>query len=300
MAAKAEITMQILLIGKTGQLGWELQRTLPCLGELTAVDYPDIDLTQPESVRALVRRVKPSVIVNAAAYTAVDRAETDGAKCHAINALAPAILAEEALACHAVLIHYSTDYVFDGEKGGLYTEMDEPHPLNAYGSTKWAGEQAISQVGGAAWIFRTSWVYSLRRDSFVSKVLEWGHRQKSLRIVSDQVGGPTWCRMLAEISTQALVQGQTDPLNWALQTAGTYHLAGSGSTSRFEWAKAILDLDPHKTEQVVTQLLPALTAEFPTPARRPLYTPLDCSKFERTFRLHLPPWQTSLRLLMEA
>jgi dTDP-4-dehydrorhamnose reductase len=291
--------MQILLIGKSGQLGWELQRTLACLGELVCMDWPEIDLSQPDSIHDVVRQVRPTVIVNAAAYTAVDRAENDAAKCHAINAQAPAILAEEALACHAALIHYSTDYVFDGEKGEAYSEVDEPHPLNEYGRSKLAGDLAIGQSGAAAWILRTSWVYGLRRDSFVSKVLEMGRQQKTLRFVSDQVGGPTWCRMLAEISTQALVQGQQDPLSWVQQTAGIYHVAGSGSATRFEWAKAILDQDPHKEEQVVTELLPALTTDFPTPARRPLFTPLNCSKFERTFRLHLPPWQTSLRLLMD-
>ncbi len=290
--------MRILLLGKNGQLGWEFQRTLPPLGELTALDWPEVDFTKPETLREVVHRLQPQVIINAAAYTAVDRAETEVGICRAINAEAPAVLAEEARKHRAVLIHYSTDYVFDGNKGAVYTEEDQPAPLNTYGETKLSGEHNVRQAGEAYWIFRTSWVYSSRRDSFVSKVLEWSRQKKSLKIVSDQVGGPTWCRMLAEVSTLALVQGRQDPYEWVKQTAGLYHLSGSGYASRLEWAQEILNLDPQKNEQIVEEILPAETAEFPTPAKRPLYTPMSCERFEQTFHLSLPAWKTALKLMM--
>jgi dTDP-4-dehydrorhamnose reductase len=290
--------MRILLLGKNGQLGWELQRTLPPLGELIALDWPEVDFTKPETMRELVRNIQPNVIVNAAAYTAVDRAETEVEICQAINAAAPAILADEARQQRAAFIHYSTDYVFDGSKGVAYIEEDTPAPLNVYGETKLNGEQKVQAAGEAYWIFRTSWVYSTRRDSFVSKVLEWARQKKSLKIVSDQVGGPTWCRMLAETSTLALAQGRQDPFSWVKQTAGLYHLSGSGSASRLEWAQEILTLDPHPAEQLVEEILSAQTSEFPTPARRPLYTPMNCTRFEGTFHLSLPPWKTALKLMM--
>ncbi len=291
--------MRILLLGKNGQLGWEFQRTLLPLGEITALDWPDVDFSKPETLRELVRGLQPQVIINAAAYTAVDRAETERELCQAINAVAPAVLADEASRLRAAFIHYSTDYVFDGNKGAAYVEGDAPAPLNAYGETKFSGEQHVQQAGEAYWIFRTSWVYSSRRDSFVSKVLEWARQRKSLKIVSDQVGGPTWCRMLAEISTLALVQGRQDPFEWVKQTAGLYHLAGSGFASRLEWAQEILKHDPHPGEQLVEEVLPAQTADFPTPARRPLYTPLNCDLFEQTFHLSLPHWKKALKLMME-
>jgi dTDP-4-dehydrorhamnose reductase len=298
MMTSSPVTQRILLIGKNGQLGWELQRTLPALGELTAVDWPEIDLNQPEMIRELVRTVRPQVILNAAAYTAVDKAETEVELCRAINATAPAILAEEALALNAGLIHYSTDYVFDGAKGSAYIETDTPHPLNQYGRNKLEGEQAIEQAGGAFWILRTSWVYSLRRDSFVTKVLEWSRRQKTMKVVSDQYGCPTWCRLLAEITSLALAQGRQDPVEWIRQTSGLYHLAGDGAANRYEWAQEILKLDPKPDEQMVETLAACATAEFPTPAQRPLFVPMDCGKFMQTFHLRLPPWQQGLKLLM--
>jgi dTDP-4-dehydrorhamnose reductase len=291
--------MRILLLGKNGQLGWEFQRTLAPLGELIALDWPEVDFSKPETLQDLVRRIQPQVIINAAAYTAVDRAETEYEICRAINAAAPEVLADEARHQRAALIHYSTDYVFDGHKGAAYIEEDAPAPLNTYGVTKFEGEQNVQKVGDAYWIFRTSWVYSSRRDSFVSKVLEWARKNKTLKIVSDQVGGPTWCRMLAEISTLALVNGRQDPYEWVKQTTGLYHLAGSGLASRLEWAQEILKHDPHPGEQLVEEMIAAETSEFPTPALRPLYTPMNCTKFEQTFHLSLPHWKAALKLMME-
>jgi dTDP-4-dehydrorhamnose reductase len=183
--------MQILLLGKNGQLGWELNRTLAPLGTITALDYEELNLEDFDSVRTTIRALKPEVIVNASAYTAVDRAESEPDKCYAINGTVPGILAEEALAQNAFLIHYSTDYVFDGTKGSPYSESDPTNPLNVYGKSKLAGEKAIQATDCAYLIIRTSWVYSLRQAGFVSKVLEWARQQETLRIVSDQVANPT-------------------------------------------------------------------------------------------------------------
>jgi dTDP-4-dehydrorhamnose reductase len=292
----------ILLIGKNGQLGWELQRTLATVGEITAVDYPDIDLGHPETAGDLIRKIRPVMIVNAAAYTAVDKAESEPELAKAINGTGPGVLAEEARKLRAVLIHYSTDYVFDGKKGALYEEADLPNPLNVYGISKLQGERAIQQVGGDYLILRTSWVYtlrtsagSLRQGGFVNQVLEWARQQEILHIVADQVGNPTWCRMLAEMTAQVLTQAD----NYIRERTGLYHLAGSGFASRFDWAKLILELDPNKSEQRVKEIIPDLTANFPSLARRPLFSALNYNKFIRTFNLRLPEWENALQLAMD-
>jgi dTDP-4-dehydrorhamnose reductase len=207
-------------------------------------------------------------------------------------------LAEEARELGAGLIHFSTDYVFDGQKSGTYNEGDEPNPLNVYGLTKLEGEREAMSGGGAVWILRTSWVYSDRRDSFVNKVLEWSRSQKQMRVVSDQMGCPTWSRMLAEITTLALAMGLKDPVGWIGEKAGMYHLAGDGGTSRYQFAQEILKLDPQRSQQVVTDLVQAQTSEFPTPARRPLNAIMDCSKFKAVFGISLPPWQEALGLML--
>ncbi len=290
--------MKILLIGEHGQVSWELLRTLAPLGEIYATDYPHIDLADEGGTRQLVRRVQPNVIVNAAAYTAVDRAESETELAHAINGTAPGVLAEEARALGAALVHYSTDFVFDGTKGEAYVETDQPNPINAYGRTKLAGEQAIEAVGGAYLILRTSWVYSMRRPSFVTKALEWARKNPTLRIVTDQVGSPTWARMLAEITAQALAMGGAHAAPWLGERSGVYHLGGNGAASRFEWAKAILANDPNPAEQVVQAVLPATSTDFPTPALRPEYSPLNCDKFSQLFSLRLPPWEAALKMAM--
>jgi dTDP-4-dehydrorhamnose reductase len=287
---------RVLLIGKNGQLGWELHRTLATLGELVAVDYPEIDLGQPETGRDLIRRIQPQVIVNAAAFTAVDQAETEQDLARNINAIAPGVLAEEAQRLNALFIHYSSDYVFDGSKGVAYTEEDLPNPLNFYGRSKLEGELNVEAVGGAYLIFRTSWVYSLRQQSgFVNKVLLLARQQETLRMVNDQIGNPTWARMLAEVTAQVLAQG----MDACSEKKGLYHLAGSGFTSRFEWAREILELDPHKREQVCEEILPTLTSEFPALAQRLAFSALDHRRFMSTFHLSLPMWKISLRLAME-
>ncbi len=291
--------MDILLLGNRGQLGWELQRTLATLGPVTALDYPEIDLTDGDAARALVRRLRPQVVVNATAYTAVDEAESRRETAFALNAAAPGLLAEEAARLGAALIHYSTDYVFDGSKGAPHTEEDPPRPLNVYGESKLAGEQAVQRAGGAYCIFRTAWVYSLRRPSFVTKVLSWARKNPVLRIVDDQVSNPTWARALAEVTAQVLAQAAAsgDASAWLRERAGVYHLAGGGYASRYRWAQAIIRLGGLETPP---QVEAAQSAQFPTPAQRPLFSALDCSKFEAVFGLRLPPWEQALSLAMEA
>jgi dTDP-4-dehydrorhamnose reductase len=288
--------MQILLLGKNGQLGREFQRTLAPLGSVIALGSLELNLQDFGAVRKTIQELRPQLIVNASAYTAVDRAESEAEKAYAINETIPGILAEEALALKAALIHYSTDYVFDGQTGIPYKEEDTPKPLNVYGKSKLAGEHAIQAVGGTYLIFRTSWVYSLGRDSFVTKVFEWSRQQKTMRVVNDQVSNPTWSCVLAEITTQVLSRGT----GYVRDHSGFYHLAGGGFASRFEWARTILELDPNRHEQVVREILPALTADFPTAAQRPLFSALNCEKFVNTFKLGLPGWQEALRLAMHA
>ncbi|MFZ6026448.1 MAG: dTDP-4-dehydrorhamnose reductase [Chloroflexota bacterium] len=295
--------MRILLLGNTGQLGWELERTLAPLGEVIATDYPALNLAEADGTRALVRGAgRVDVIVNATAHTLVDKAENEPDKSlsWAINASGPGLLAEEARALGAALIHYSTDYVFDGAKGSPYVETDATNPLNVYGHSKLAGEQAVAAAGGAYLTLRTTWVYSTRRSSFVTKVLEWARQQTTLKVVADQISGPTSARMLAEITAQLLAKAGSDPAGWIGERRGLYHLAGDGYCSRLEWAQEVLHLDPKKQEQTVREILPALTNDFPTPAARPLFSALDCAKFTQTFCLKLPAWQSALRLAMES
>lgn len=269
------------------------------LGDLQACDYPIIDLANVKSLRQYLYQCKPDLLVNATAYTAVDQAESEPELAEAINATAPAIIAQEALSANAAFIHFSTDYVFDGLKGTPYIESDLPNPLSVYGHSKLTGERNIQQIGGAYLILRTSWVYSLRHESFVSKVLAWSRSQPAIKLVTDQVSGPTWARMLAEITSYLVLLGGVNLVDWLHEHRGLYHLAGSGHCSRFEWGQKVLEYDPHKEEQVVHELLPALTSEFPTPARRPHFSALNCDLFTETFHLKLPDWQLALKLSME-
>ncbi len=289
---------KILLFGKTGQLGWELERTLAPLGEIVALGPGELDLTDLDALSRRIKEVRPQIIVNASAYTAVDHAEEKVDLAMRLNAQAPAVMADTAGALNAVLIHFSTDYVFDGEKETAYTEDDPTNPLNVYGQSKLMGEQAIVRAGCAYLILRTSWLYSLRSDSFVSKTLAWARQQETLRIVSDQVGSPTWARMLAQISAAVLAQSLIAPQDYFSTRSGIYHLGGSGGVSRFDFVREILLLDPCAEEQNFRSLEEASTADFPTPARRPLRTSLDCSRFEAIFGLYFPNWREGLRLAM--
>jgi len=290
--------MRILLIGKNGQLGWELQRTCMTLGEVSAVDYPQVDISQINALRDLIRTVKPHILLNPAAYTNVDKAEHEVDLARRVNGVAPGVMAEEMKKLGGALIHYSTDYVFAGDKGIAYVETDTANPINEYGISKLEGEQAVLGVDGRSLIFRTSWVYSLRVGGFVNKVLGWARQQKVMRIVDDQTGSPTWARMLAEATMQVIAHGGNDPLAYLQQQRGLYHLAGTGAASRFEWAHEVIEHDPKKEEQVVKELLPAKSHEFPNAARRPVYSALDCSRFEMAFGIPLPDWKVSIGLLL--
>jgi dTDP-4-dehydrorhamnose reductase len=291
---------KILLLGKIGQLGYELQRTLAPLGEVTALDYPDIDFSKPAALAPQVMAIKPDIIINAVAYTNVDKAEAESELANAINGEACGVLAKVAQQIHASLVHFSTDFVFDGNKGGSYVETDPATPLNTYGKSKLLGEQAIQEYGRNYLIFRTSWLYSLRRETYVLKVLHWARTQPKMRVVTDQTGSPTSARMLAEITALALAMVKEGGSRWLEARQGVYHLAGDGAASRFEFAQTILQLDPKREEQVVTELLPARSDEFLTSARRPGDTSLNCDKFEQAFSLRMPPWQEALRLELES
>jgi dTDP-4-dehydrorhamnose reductase len=279
--------MKILLTGAAGQLGRELKRSLACLGDLIACDRQQLDLAQPDALRAAVRAIAPTVIVNAAAYTAVDKAETEAELATAINAAAPAILAEEARRLGALLIHYSTDYVFDGSKLTPYTEDDKPAPLSAYGRSKLAGEQAIAAAGARHLILRTSWVFGLHGANFMKTMLRLGRERDELRVIGDQFGAPTWTRHLADVTALILARKEAPD--------GLYHLAATGETSWHGYAEAIfaaaqaaglLDKSP-----VVHRIT---SADYPLPAARPANSRLDCSRFRHDFGMTLPDWRTGL------
>lgn len=286
--------MKILLFGAMGQLGTELQSSMKSLGEVAAYDIHNLNLENTQDVRETIRSIQPDVIVNASAYTAVDQAESEADKAFKVNGDIPGLFAEEAARLNAFLIHYSTDYVFDGTKGTTYQEMDLVNPLGVYGKSKLAGEQAI-QAGNANYlILRTSWVYSRNRNSFVTKVLEWARKQEVLSVVSDQVSNPTWARTLAEVTASLLGKG----IECLTDRRGLYHVAGGGYASRLDWARKIVELDPNRHEQKVREIVPALTSDFPTPAQRPLFSALDCSLFQSTFDMELPKWEDALKLAM--
>lgn len=286
--------MKILLFGAMGQLGTELQWTLAPLGEIAAYDIHNLNLEDMDAVRETIRNVHPDVIVNASAYTAVDQAESEAEKAFKVNGEIPALFTEESAKLNSLLLHYSTDYVFDGTKNVPYLEGDATNPLGIYGKSKLAGEEAIKSGTANYLILRTSWVYSRNRNSFVTKVLEWARKQERLSIVSDQVSNPTWARTLADVTAQLLGKEH----GFLGEHRGLYHVAGNGYASRLEWAKKIIELDPNKQEQKVKEIVPALTADFPTPAERPLFSALDCSLFQSTFGISLPKWEDALKMAM--
>jgi dTDP-4-dehydrorhamnose reductase len=290
--------MRILIMGKNGQVGWELQRTLACLGEVIALDRQTMDLAKPESVKATIREIKPNLIVNAAAYTAVDKAESEPELAMAVNGIAPGIMAEEAKRLGALLVYYSTDYVFDGTKTSPYTEEDLPNPLNVYGRTKLVGEQAIQAVGGAHLIFRTSWVYGNRGKNFLLSVLRLASERDELRIVDDQVGAPTWSRIIAETTALALASclgGMPNRVSES-ELSGVYHLTAGGKTSWFGFAKAILHRSQLSTSRKLT---PIPSSDYPLPAKRPANSVLSNSKLLQVFHLNNPDWDVGLSLCLQ-
>jgi dTDP-4-dehydrorhamnose reductase len=274
----------ILVIGAHGQLGFELSRLLPAHGEVTALDRSQLDLADADAIRMTLRSQRPALIVNAAAYTAVDKAEQEREVAEAINARAPGILAEEAKKLGALLVHYSTDYVFDGTATAPYTEDAPPNPLSVYGASKLSGERAIAASGCGYLVLRTSWVYGLRGQNFLLTIRRLARERDELHIVADQFGVPNWSRALAETTSTLLGRGVA-----ALrERAGFYHVSARGSASWFEFARAIVG--PVDKPRV----LPITTAEYPTAARRPAYAVLDNGKLERVFGLTLPDWRESL------
>ena len=289
---------KILLTGKNGQVGWELRRTLAPLGQVMALDVAGLDLTNPDAIRQTVRSIKPDIIVNPAAYTAVDRAESEPELAMAINGVAPGIFAEEAKKLDALLVHYSTDYIFDGRKDSPYVETDDPNPLSVYGKTKLAGEQAIRASGANHLIFRTSWIYGARGKNFLLTMLRLAQQRSELRIVDDQIGAPTWSRSLAETSALVLAQLCTPGAGKEAieRDAGTYHLTSSGSVSWYGFAAEILHL---AKVQPMPRLLPITTPEYPTPAVRPMNSVLLNDKLTSTFGLAAGDWNSNLRLCMQ-
>lgn len=294
--------MTILLLGANGQVGWELQRTLSPLGPVRALERTEADLSDRDALLRVVRETTPSLIVNAAAYTAVDKAEEEEGLARAINAGAPGILAEEAKRLGIALVHYSTDYVFDGAGERPAREDDPLAPLNAYGRTKLEGEQAITDTGCAHLIFRTSWVYSTRGRNFLLTVQRLAGELQELRIVADQKGAPTWARGIAEATALVLARsGMPGDSGMLAEKGGIYHLTAAGETSWHGFAEAIVEWMRATGQPVKCRsVLPIGTADYPTPAKRPTYSALDCSKLRETFGISLPDWREQLQLCVEA
>ena len=286
--------MRILLLGRGGQLGWELQRALAPLGELLAPDRhdpaaPAVDLERPEALAATVRALRPDAIVNAAAYTAVDRAESEPERCRLVNAVAPGVLAAEAAACRATLVHFGTDYVFDGSGSAPRDESAATGPLNVYGRTKLDGEIAIRAAGGRHLILRTSWVYGARGGNFARTMLRLAAERDALSVVDDQVGAPTGADLLADVTAHALRAVLRDGA-----PGGTYHAAAAGETSWHGYARFVIESaralgEPIRVAPEAVHAVPS--SAFPTPARRPHNSRLDTRRLQSTFGLRLPPWQ---------
>ncbi len=287
--------MRILLTGVNGQVGWELQRTLAPLGEVIAADRSRLDLADTTGIRRSVDAIAPDLIVNPAAYTAVDKAESEPELAYAINAAAPGELALAAAARGIPLVHFSTDYVFDGKKSGAYTEADVPNPLGVYGATKLAGEQAIQHADISHLILRTSWVYGLRGRNFLLTMQRLARERDSLAVVDDQFGAPTWSRMIAEATALVVARwlDRADPA----ATSGVYHLSCGGRTSWHGFTAAILAHLANGDEKLA-RLTAIPTAGYPTPAARPANSQLDCARLATTFGMRLPDWETTLALCL--
>ena len=284
---------KILILGQQGQIAWELQMTLASLGDVTVWGSQALDLANPDQMRTQIRSLQPDIIVNAAAYTAVDQAESESERCMSINAIAPGILAELARASQALLVHYSTDYVFDGTKTSPYLETDLTKPLSVYGASKLAGEQAIVQVDCAHLILRTTWVYGNRGKNFLLTILRLAAAKPELKIVADQIGSPTWSRSIAEATAQIIAQCRRDRSH----VKGLYNLSAAGQTSWHGFATEIVEryrsIHP-ELDLAISQILPIPATDYPTPAQRPANSVLDNSKLLADFGVQLPDWKLSL------
>ncbi|WP_336356387.1 dTDP-4-dehydrorhamnose reductase [Pseudomonas granadensis] len=293
--------MKILLLGKNGQVGWELQRSLAPLGELVALDRQTLgglsgDLASLESLRSTIRQIAPDVIVNAAAYTAVDKAESETELASRINGLATGVMAEEAAASGAWLVHYSTDYVFNGQGVTPWLETDPVAPVNHYGASKLAGEQAIIASGCKHLVFRTSWVYGARGNNFAKTMLRLAKDRETLSVIADQIGAPTGADLIADVTAVALRQVMDQQ-----HLSGLYHLAAAGEVSWHGYATHVIEFAQANGEQLTVKAVdPIETTAYPTPARRPLNSRLNTQKLRDNFSLHLPDWQSGVtRMLME-
>lgn len=289
--------MKILLFGKNGQLGWELNRSLQPLGEIVVLDIEEVDFSEPESLRQIVQDESPDVICNAVAYTAVDKAEEDEDLALNINGVAPGVLAEEALKLGALLIHYSTDYVFDGAKASPYVETDTPNPVNAYGRTKLAGELAVQSSGCDYLILRTSWVYASRANNFMLTMLKLAQEREELSIVSDQIGAPTTARLIADTTILCLQQVMKERIA-GFFSSDLYHLTASGHTSWHGFTKEIISLanQSAKLQLTIKDIKAIPTSDYPTPAVRPMNSQLELTKLESVFTLKMPDWKESLSI----
>lgn len=288
----------MLLLGANGQVGFELARSLLPLGEVVALNREQADLTNLEALRATVQKIKPNVIVNAAAYTAVDKAQTEQELAFLINEKAVGVLAQEARNLKALLIHYSTDYVFDGEKTTPYLEDDLPNPLNTYGQSKLAGEQAIEKSGTDFLIFRTTWVFAARGQNFVNSILRLASEREELNIVADQIGAPTWARFIADATAQILRQAQRELANKTFES-GIFNLTSSGETSWHGFAEKIIELALLKQQPLkILTINPIPTSDYPTPAKRPKNSRLATDKLQQRFVLQMPHWENVLELCL--
>lgn len=281
--------MKFLLTGRNGQVGGELERALAPLGDTVAFGRSELDLARPDDIASAVRAARADVIVNAAAYTAVDKAESEPDAAFAVNAKAPGIFAEEAKRSGALLVHYSTDYVFDGSKSEPYLENDEPHPLNVYGASKLAGDEAIRASGARHFILRTSWVYGARGGNFLLTMLRLAREREQLRIVDDQIGTPTWSRTIAEATAQIIAEDGA-----RARPSGIYNLCSTGETSWFGFAEAIFERSPARLVPRRPRLEPIASHEYPTAARRPKNSRLSLDRVRSTFGLSMPDWRDAL------
>lgn len=291
---------KILITGKQGQVGFELRRSLAVLGDVVVVDRTQCDLSKPEMIRALVRQVQPDIIVNPAAYTAVDKAESERELVHAVNAVAPEVLAQEAAELNALLVHYSTDYVFDGRKSTPYVEDDAANPQSVYGQTKWAGEEAIRRHHEHHLIFRTSWVFGAHGNNFLKTILRLARERDQLKIVADQHGAPTPASLIADVTAQII--GQYLRRQPSAEFAyGTCHLSASGDTTWHGYAKAVLQqaMSRNITLKVEPEAVePIPTSAYPLPAQRPANSRLNTDKLRESFGLQLPSWHQGVEQVM--
>ncbi len=289
--------MRILIFGRDGQVGWECQRSLQALGRISALGREDCDLTQPDAIRAAIGALDPDLIINCAAYTAVDRAESEPELAHAVNANAPTAIAAEASRQGAALIHLSTDYVFDGQKSTPYVEHDAPNPMSVYGRTKLLGELGVQTAGASALILRTSWVYAERGHNFVRTILRLAQEREELRIVNDQHGAPTWARSIAEAIAAIVARAGNDRASVAAafsERGGIYHLTAAGSATWYDFARLIIERSSDPARKLRT-IVPITTGEYPTLARRPANSRLSCDRLAHRWQVALPPWQDALQ-----